>query len=169
MKNCSNKKCLNKNPQSISNFNRNKSSPDGLGFYCKQCKKQKDKEWYNRNKEHINYINKRWNKNNLKRHNKIKNRWAKNNKHKVKEMNRKYELKKKYGITIEEYIIMLKNQNYKCLICNLKSKKNLCVDHCHKTNKVRGLLCKNCNFLLGNAKDNINILKKAIKYLRSDV
>ena len=54
----------------------------------------------------------------------------------------------------------------KCFICGLdKDRRNLCVDHCHTTGKVRGLLCDNCNVGLGRFKDNITLLEKAIKYL----
>ena len=45
--------------------------------------------------------------------------------------------------------------------------KSLCIDHNHVTGKVRGILCKSCNLLIGNAKDNVDILKSAIVYLTS--
>mgnify|MGYP002345384244 CR=1 FL=1 len=57
-----------------------------------------------------------------------------------------------------------------CPICfsekpQINNRKYFLVDHCHKTNKVRGLLCYLCNSMLGKAKDNIDILNNAIKYL----
>lgn len=57
----------------------------------------------------------------------------------------------KYGISIEEYNILLKNQNYTCYICNksVKDNKRLHIDHDHNTGKVRGLLCSRCNGNLG--------------------
>ena len=61
-------------------------------------------------------------------------------------------------------------QNGCCAICNRHESEfetALAVDHCHLTNKVRGLLCKDCNFFLGKAKDNIDILKSGIKYLEN--
>jgi len=67
------------------------------------------------------------------------------------------------------YSKMLKKQDYKCRICGISTEeldKNLCVDHCHTTEKIRGLLCSNCNSVLGFSKDNIDVLKSAIKYLR---
>ena len=67
--------------------------------------------------------------------------------------------KTKYGITIEDYDRMLQEQNGKCKLCNKeehvrgtspdKKPKRLAVDHCHTTGKVRGLLCHNCNVMLG--------------------
>ena len=61
---------------------------------------------------------------------------------------------------------MKTNQNNKCLICgNEQDGKDLAIDHCHTTNKVRGLLCNSCNLGLGCFKDNLDILASAIKYL----
>jgi len=67
---------------------------------------------------------------------------------------------------------MLERQNHVCAICHeIGFKMNdhvydtLCVDHCHETGIVRGLLCNNCNRALGLMKDDINRLKNAISYL----
>ena len=74
---------------------------------------------------------------------------------------------KKYNLTLDQYNKMLEKQNKCCVMCKLTPdvNKRLSVDHCHKTGKVRGLLCNNCNFVLGLAKDSIEILKNAIVYL----
>lgn len=81
------------------------------------------------------------------------------------EANRRRKLKYKYNITPEDYDKMYLNQEGKCAICNDKHNK-LNIDHCHTTGKVRGLLCTNCNQALGKVKDNIDILKSAIEYLK---
>lgn len=73
-------------------------------------------------------------------------------------------LRKRYGITSIEYDQMYLKQKGLCLVCELPEK--LYVDHCHNTKKVRGLLCNSCNLGLGHLKDNIDNLKRAIKYLR---
>lgn len=58
------------------------------------------------------------------------------------------------------------SQECHCAICGgTESKDRLCLDHCHTTNKMRGLLCKHCNFILGLAKDNPDILQRAAEYL----
>jgi len=76
------------------------------------------------------------------------------------------QLIKSYGITQKKYEEILKKQMGVCEICGIKPNgKRLCVDHDHKTKKMRGIICSNCNLMLGNAKDNIIIMKKAIKYL----
>ena len=78
---------------------------------------------------------------------------------------RKYLLRDKFVITLEDYEVMLAEQNSVCAICGGKDNKKLAVDHDHKTGKVRGLLCVNCNHLLGRAKDELHILQQAINYL----
>ena len=84
---------------------------------------------------------------------------------------RKLDYRKKYGITLEQYNAMFTVQNGCCLICNehqTVSGKELSVDHCHTTGKIRGLLCSNCNLMLGFAKDNVEILSNGIQYLKNN-
>jgi hypothetical protein len=81
--------------------------------------------------------------------------------------NRDWFLQDKYRITADEFDTLLAQQSGGCALCgdvNL-SGKNLFVDHDHTTGEVRGLLCHNCNYVIGYARDNIDILEKAIKYL----
>jgi len=59
---------------------------------------------------------------------------------------------------------LIKDNGNVCFICNKKSEK-LCLDHNHKTGKIRGLLCSKCNYGLGLFQDNIDFLKNSIKYL----
>lgn len=80
----------------------------------------------------------------------------------------RYHIKSKYGLSIDDYEKMLSSQNYKCLICGCdisNRQNNPHIDHNHETNKIRGILCGNCNMGLGHFKDNLDILKNAIKYL----
>ena len=86
---------------------------------------------------------------------------------------RDLEFQKKFGITLGQYREMLATQNGVCAICGNEEsiKRNgktrwLAVDHCHNSNKVRGLLCGACNPMIGYAKDRIEILEKAIGYLK---
>lgn len=80
-------------------------------------------------------------------------------------------IKNKYNLSELELNEMYILQQGKCKICQNKydsvsKHKGLYIDHCHKTLKVRGLLCKSCNSLLGYAYDNIEILNNAIIYLQ---
>jgi hypothetical protein len=126
------------------------------------------REYYRKNKQKF----KDWIKNNPEKvkahyHNNKENRkiYIANNIDKI----RSYKLMHNYNIDIVEYYKMLAKQKNKCAICGMdqsESPKILCVDHNHKTGKVRGLLCKSCNLFIGNAHDNIDLLKNAIRYLR---
>lgn len=134
-----------------------------LDCYCNSCRKTKNREWRlshlqtEREKERI---------------------WRNNNKEKRDLYSRKNQLKE-YGITIEQYNNLLVKQENKCAICKRDKSsfhKSLCVDHdhlcCSKKNSscgkcIRGLLCQDCNILLGSAHDNKEILKEAITYLET--
>lgn len=83
---------------------------------------------------------------------------------------RQASLKKKYGITLDDYDDLLEKQNGVCGICHLPEPESsrfnyLCVDHDHNTGYVRGLLCYNCNTALGKFMDSIDNLRSAIDYL----
>lgn len=73
----------------------------------------------------------------------------------------------RYGITIAEYEGMLTSQNGGCAICGQVDEWfSLAVDHCHGTNRVRGLLCSQCNRGIGLFRDKPELLEKAAEYLR---
>jgi len=176
-----------KQTKNIINFNNNKNTKDGLYIYCKECVKNKAHKRYVINKIKILKQNNEWKKQNSKHMLKLSTKWAKENPEKRKTTYKKYEennkpkrrnwhLVKTYGITLTEYDSILKSQNNVCAICGEKesntnnngSIKPLSVDHNHKTGDVRGLLCDKCNNGLGKFRDNIEILNKAIKYLKGD-
>ena len=75
--------------------------------------------------------------------------------------------KRAYGISSSIKDELLEKQNNCCAICeNLPiNPKNLHLDHCHATNKLRGVLCSKCNQALGLFNDSTALLKKAITYL----
>jgi hypothetical protein len=100
-------------------------------------------------------------------------RLRKLNPERYKKYDRQRNLKKKFGITAQEYEHLFTVQNGCCAICGkqevsiLNGKvKRLSVDHDHQSGEIRGLLCSNCNTALGLFQDNITILKQAIDYLR---
>lgn len=89
---------------------------------------------------------------------------------------RDQDLQRSYGITLETYNKMLEAQGGVCKICGKPEtayeKKTgkvraLAVDHCHTKGHVRSLLCTGCNQGLGNFKDSIELLEKAVEYLKS--
>jgi len=101
-------------------------------------------------------------------------RWAQMNKvnganYYAKNKSRRAELNlKKYGISLKEWDAMFMSQSGCCAICNKHQsnfKYRLAVDHCHKTGKIRGLLCQNCNTAIGLLQDDPSLCVKAEKYL----
>jgi recombination endonuclease VII len=83
-----------------------------------------------------------------------------------REWHRKRRFQEVYGISLADYDLMLARQRGVCAICK-RSGQVLCVDHCHATGKVRGLLCSKCNSTLGFCDDDPKRLLAAIAYLRA--
>lgn len=86
-----------------------------------------------------------------------------------KEAMRSSTLFRKYGIRQEGYEKLLLEQDGKCAICGKTAESCLHgvlhVDHCHKSGKIRGLLCRGCNHILGTVGDDPAVLSRAIHYL----
>lgn len=76
-----------------------------------------------------------------------------------------------YGITLAEYHAILERQKHSCAICDHpfeeSKSKGRHVDHDHETGKVRGILCRGCNYALGFLQDRIDLVKKAAAYLEA--
>lgn len=85
----------------------------------------------------------------------------------IARQNRSWQLKNRYGLSVEQYETLLALQDNSCAICQepFSSSKDTHVDHCHATNMVRGILCSNCNTALGLFKDNQTRLLRAVHYL----
>ena len=99
---------------------------------------------------------------------KAANQWRENNPEKVKKYRKITELRKKYNLSYEDWLKLWEKQNGRCAICGrfFDKPSNACTDHNHKTGKVRGLLCPNCNSALGFLNDDVDLMLKAAVYLR---
>lgn len=111
---------------------------------CKLCVRERSKEWYRANKDRANA-------------------YSRDKYYKIKDKHltacRTRELKKKYNLTRCEYDQLFLTQSNMCANqgCGVKiNTSNSHIDHCHATGKVRGLLCKKCNWALGLLKDDVN-------------
>ena len=134
-----------RNTKNIDCFYKRAASPDGYATQCKTCDNERRKAWKEANPE----ANQRSSRNN--------------------------QLLKRYGMTLSEYEELLNGQNGKCGICytsenytghtGYRKDWSWSVDHCHKTGKIRGLLCNNCNRALGLFKDNKEVMLKALSWL----
>jgi len=82
--------------------------------------------------------------------------------------NRQKDILRKYGISLFEYDLMFQAQKGCCRICGIPQsylKQRLSIDHDHKTDRIRGLLCNTCNVALGSAHDNPALLRRMAEYL----
>lgn len=122
-----------------SEFGRRKKNKSGLATLCLQCCRERDQKRYNADP--------------ARRLEQAK--WG--------------GMKWRFGITRAEYEIMVAAQDGMCAICGdmFFAKNVICVDHDHETKKVRGLLCKQCNFAVGLMKDKPENFDRAAAYLRS--
>jgi hypothetical protein len=132
-------------------FHVRHASNDGRVSRCKQCIAAYDREYFSANSDRLRA--------------QAKNRYgATKHQVRVKQMRRMYDL------TIAEYDAMRDAQDNQCAICGRHERdlnKRLCVDHDHETGRVRGLLCNQCNSLLGRWNDDPAIARRAAAYLEA--
>lgn len=135
-----------KQSKTIEEFPLNRTRKNGVAGFCKPCNKAYSKKWRLENRE------------------------------RKRTVTRNGDLSRQYGLSIDAYISMKNGQQGCCKIC-LKpetqlrkdgTQKDLSVDHCHKSGKVRGLLCNMCNRALGYFKENSDNLIRAASYLKDN-
>ena len=78
---------------------------------------------------------------------------------------RRGQLKRLYGLSPADYDALLAKQDGVCPICGKPSEETLCVDHCHATGTIRGLLCRKCNIALGCYEDDPATMITSLAYL----
>jgi hypothetical protein len=130
------------------------------------------------NKTQYNAYMRQWRANHPGYSSRYTTAWARKNRDKDRALKKKsarkdpirffrWQLWKKYHITLETYNEMLVRQGNKCGICERSFSSDLrsCVDHDHNTGKFRGILCNNCNSAIGFFAESITTLSSAIKYL----
>jgi Recombination endonuclease VII len=136
----------------VSEFHRNRVMADGLANQCRVCTAASKKKWSK--SERGIATQKRY------AHTEVALR-----------NQRKCALRKKYGMSIEDYDRMLAAQGGVCGICQKPSKRKnglFDVDHDHRTGRVRGLLCHGCNTLLALAGDSAEVLRRTAAFLRGE-
>jgi len=124
--------------------------------------KKQMRAWHLANREKAHEDSKKWRGNNRAYIQAYKKQYALDHPEKIKESG----LKKMYDLTLDQYNAMLVTQNNLCAVCGEAMDKPH-VDHCHDSGKVRGLVHRHCNTLLGFARDRIDILQGAINYLEA--
>lgn len=151
-----------------SQFMKRKDSKDGLRGWCRQCMKENCVQWREDNPEKAKEMDYKTSTKNAERRNITGKAWYKRNPDRSKHNH----LMREYGISLDDYNKLLVIQQDKCAICGTHKSlhdKGLCVDHCHVTGKVRGLLCLKCNRGIGFLKDDSELCLKAHHYLKDIV
>lgn len=161
------KVCKNCNKEKYNNqFHKRSNRPDGLHIRCKDCFRLIDQP------KRLQYVKRYAEKNREKIRKSALNKYRKSqqNTNEHKELIFKRNLKKLYGLSLEQYNSLLKQQKGLCKICRRVNTngRRLSVDHNHITRKVRGLLCGPCNVAIGMLQDSPSRLQTVIKYLEQN-
>lgn len=130
-----------------SEFHRRAGSPDGLCGACRKCRNAATARWKKANPEKVAS-------------------WRRNRTQSGAE--RSKDLRLLYGMTAAQYWAIIESQGGTCAMCpavESECGRRLCVDHCHKTGEIRGILCGSCNKLLGFARDSVERLEAGKNYL----
>jgi len=138
----------------LTEFNKRSGQKDGLNYRCRSCANAATRLSEAKKRPQIQLTN---------------SEWKKKNPEKVKKDNRKWRLKNHYGLTEDQYDEMFLNQEGRCAICQRhrdELKEVLAVDHNHSTGKVRQLLCRPCNSVLGYIKEDVDIALNLVEYIR---
>lgn len=129
--------------KSLKEFNKRSQSKDGYAGSCRNCTKDRQRRYYKKTSGYSS---------------------------------RNYHCKTKYGMSLEDRNTIIENQKDTCPICNSKytytssiSKHSPCIDHCHESGSIRGIICSSCNLVLGKVSDDIEVLENMINYLRDNI
>lgn len=174
-----------KEEKTLDQYGKNCMSKDGLRPDCRSCKSIQRKEYYRKNQERSRLATIKWGEKNPEKKSDAGKAWYSKNKDRHKESGKKWleipgnkercaevafdgGLKRRYGMSPDDYYSKLSAQGGKCAIPSCSrdpESRALSVDHDHSTGSVRGLLCTNCNAALGLVDDNQEILQDLIHYL----
>ena len=133
---------------SLSEFSKRKRSKEGYRGTCKSCRYKDRKRWLNNGGKEVDA--------------KIARNYRKTDKEKNSTLIRNY------GISLEDWNNLFELQGGRCAICKVPQSdlnSSLCVDHDHYSGKVRGLLCRHCNLVLGRVNEDSNIAQNLVRYI----
>ena len=151
----------------LTDFYRASGTRDGHRSDCKPCNLAAQRRRYEADPDAAKARVKRWQQENSERLNAY--RRDRRTEPEVKRADRAGHLKRKYGITIEQYETLLAEQGGGCAICGRKPRPDISlhVDHDHRTGQLRGILCFRCNNALGDFDDDAGLLQQALGYVVS--
>lgn len=180
-----------KKEKTVDHFRKDQHNPTGFHCHCNDCYNNNQREYYNKNLDKVRaYASDYYSKNKERilalrrarnagepttilyktseKDRQIQKDYYNNREGWKKTRENGWKSRGIKNFTYVEFEQMKLIQNNKCYLCGSKPSKNqnLHVDHNHKTGKVRKLLCNNCNNGIGKLKDSIDMLEKAVKYLK---
>lgn len=138
------------------------------GTVCKPCAAERLREWRRRNPE--------WRAKEAERrradtdYQERRRKYNRDRYYGREEWTRDLRLRRAFGITLEQYRELEAKQGGVCAICGQKCKsgRDLAVDHDHRTDEIRGLLCMNCNRAIGWLQEDPELIEKAARYVREN-
>ncbi len=128
---------------------------------CRECERKARAEHYASDPQKYAAASRKWSRENPEQRNATKRAWYSAN----KEHHKKTVRLRMYGLSPDQYQVLWDSQNGKCAICG-RITSPLCVDHDHRSGRVRGLLCKPCNSYLGIISESVEVLSRAVSYLQ---
>jgi len=131
-------------------------------------KRANEKAWTLANPEKVKEAQKKYRETHREEHSKRSSEWNKEHRAIVTKRAQACHFKKFYGITINEKFQILADQDGRCAVCGSGELDKIgpwCIDHNHESGKIRGVLCRRCNMMLGSIGDNPAILRNMIAYL----
>ncbi|EOF7676828.1 endonuclease domain-containing protein [Pseudomonas aeruginosa] len=117
----------------------------------KKRQSARSSEWARKNPDRASQARKKWQ--------------SKHSSSELYKIRRRSQLKALCGIELDDYELRYSEQSGLCAVCGV-FRKTLCVDHCHSTGRVRGLLCQQCNSAIGLLGDNEEGVERALRYLQ---
>lgn len=149
----------------IAGFYRQADMRGGHRNNCKECHAITHRDWYDRNREYEKARVKRWQQENSERVNAGRRELRAKDPERHKYRDREGHLWRKYRLNTNMFEALVSAQLGNCAICGANEDLNLHVDHDHRTNRVRGLLCGKCNKAIGLLNDDPELLISAERYL----
>lgn len=143
---------------------------------CKPCRSLISADYVRRNPEKVRVSSGETRRKNPEVYRRKAQRWVEKNRDKARAINRlsaRKRLLNSLNMTIEDLLLAYERQLGGCAICQIKidlnGGKSVHIDHCHKTNRFRGILCIGCNTSLGKFGEDPDLLMRAADYLRGEI
>lgn len=148
----------------LGEYHNSVNTKDGRYAMCKPCVNAKNAAWRKANKGKVAECKKRYYMRNWKAIRQHQQQYMETRKVEAAEYRRRWNLAKRYGITLEQYAAMWDRQGGLCGVCR-RQHGRMVVDHDHSTGAVRGILCVRCNVCLGGLGDNLDGVMRLVQYL----